>query len=127
MKAGLRRVASGFAAATLLCLAAGALRGSEQDRVRLEISVTAEATGEPIKNASVYVKFKQSRTWRRDKDRTFVLKTNPEGKAVVPELPEGRVLVQIIAPGWKTYGEFHEIAGPKQTIDIKLQRPKKQY
>lgn len=127
MRPGLRRAVVGTVAAALVCLAAGSGWGSEQDRVRLEITVTAEATGEPVKNASVYVKFKQSRTLWRDKERTFTLKTNPEGKAVVPEVPEGKVLVQIIAPGWKPYGEYHEIAGPKQTIEIKLQRPKKWY
>lgn len=125
MKSGLRRVTIGVAAGLLLGLATGRLAADDRDKVRLEISVSAETTGEPIKYATVYVKYKQSRALRRDKEHTMTLKTNPDGKAIVPEVPEGRVLVQVIAPGWKTYGEFHEISGPKQVIEIKLKRPKK--
>jgi len=46
---------------------------------------------------------------------------------VVPRLPEGNVLIQVIAPGWKTYGKFHEIKGPKQVIEIALDKPPKWY
>jgi len=33
----------------------------------------------------------------------------------------------VIAEGWKTYGEFHEVESPKASIEIKLERPKKWY
>lgn len=116
-----------MAAAVLIVLAGVALRAAEEDRVRLEITVTAATSGEPIKNASVYVRYKKARALRKDKTISLHLKTNPDGKAIVPEVPEGRVLVQIIADGWKTYGEFHQIKSPKQSIAIELVRPKKWY
>ncbi len=53
--------------------------------------------------------------------------TNREGRAVLPVLPAGEVLVQIVMPGWKTYGRFHTLRGPKQVLKIKLKKPKKWY
>ncbi len=114
--------------AGLLCfLVTAAPPAVAEDMVRLEIKLTAKKSGKPIKNASVYVKFKQKRLLRRDKKKEWSVKTNPEGRAVVPRLPEGNVLIQVIAPGWKTYGKFHEIKGPKQVIEIALDKPPKWY
>lgn len=119
--------AVGFAVAALVVLASAGRLAAEEDRVRLEITVTAATSGEPIKNAAVYVRYKKARALRKDKTISLSVKTNPDGAAIVPEVPEGQVLVQVIAEGWKTYGEFHEVKSPKQSIDIKLVRPKKWY
>lgn len=116
-----------IAVAALVVLASAGRLAAEEDRVRLEITVTAATSGEPIKNASVYVRYKKARALRKDKAISLSLKTHPDGTAIVPEVPEGRVLVQVIAEGWKTYGEFHEVKSPKQSIEIKLVRPKKWY
>lgn len=118
---------SGLALAALLILAAAHGLAAEEDRVRLDITVTAATSGDPIQNASVYVRYKKGRLLLKAKTISLTVKTNPDGKAIVPEVPQGKVLVQVIAEGWKTYGEFHEMEGPKQTIEIKLERPKKWY
>ena len=118
---------SGLALAALLFLAAANGLAAEEDRVRLDITVTAAASGHPIQNASVYVRYKKERALQKDKTISLTVKTNPDGKAIVPEVPQGRVLVQVIAEGWKTYGESHTIESPKHTIEIKLERPKKWY
>ncbi len=100
----------------------------DQDKlVRLEVQVTSEKTGQPIDNATVYIKFKRKRLFRRDKRHEWTVKTNREGRAVLPVLPAGEVLVQIVIPGWKTYGRFHTLRGPKQVLKIKLKKPKKWY
>jgi len=39
----------------------------------------------------------------------------------------GRVLVQVVAEGWKTYGRWLDITDPKQTIKVHLERPPKWY
>lgn len=111
----------------LLGVSGGLARGAGNDRVRLEVVVTSEEKGEPIENAVVYVKFKEERLLRRDKQREWNTKTNQNGKAVFPELPEGRVLVQVVATGWKTYGRFHTLRGPKHILEIKLKPPRKWY
>ena len=99
--------------------------GKSPARVRLEILLTAKADGKPIKNASVYVKFTEKRRLRRDKKREWNLKTNPDGRAVLKLIPAGTVLIQIVAPGWRTYGRFHELKGEKVSLEIELERPPK--
>jgi hypothetical protein len=49
------------------------------------------------------------------------------GVVHVPEIPRGKFLVQIIAPGWKTFGEYYEVEQAEQTINIELVRPPKWY
>jgi len=116
------------AALAVLLLTLPALPGAaEDDSTRLEIEVTAQEGGEPIANAIIYLKFKEKRTLWKDKKREWTVKSNPDGKAVVPVIPVGRVLVQVVCKGWKTYGDFHELEGPKHSLEIKLERPRKWY
>ena len=55
------------------------------------------------------------------------VKTNQSGIAHVPDAPLGRVLVQVVADGWKTYGHWYDITDAKQTIKVHLDRPPKWY
>jgi hypothetical protein len=70
-----------------------------------------------VDNASVYLRFPKEKKVELD------LKTNQEGVARSPEIPQGKVLIQIVAPGWKTYGEYHDVSESEQTIQIHLVRP----
>jgi len=116
-----------LAALLLAALGAGLAAAAEDDEVRLEVTITAEETGDPIPNATVYLKYQEKRFLRKDKKVEFSSKSNDKGTAAFPPVPEGRVLVQIVAKGWKTYGKFHEIEGPKQTLEVKLQPVKRWY
>ena len=115
--------------AALLVAAAGAglSAGPQDEEVRLEVAITAEESGDPITNATVYLKYEEKRFLRKDKKIEFTSKTNDDGKAVFPLVPEGRVLVQIVAKGWKTYGKYYELEGPKQTLEVKLQPARRWY
>ena len=115
-----------LATVALLCSLAAPLAAGE-DGVRLQVVVTAENTGKPIVYATIYVKFKEKRLLWKDKKRAWQVKTNHQGKASFPEMPEGKALVQVIAKGWKTYGRFHELKGPKHVLEIKLEKPKRWY
>jgi hypothetical protein len=84
---------------------------------RLRIEVTGGDQNKPVADASVYLRI------AKDKKSEMDLKTNQEGVARSPEIPQGRVLIQIVAPGWKTYGEYHDISESEQTIQIHLARP----
>ncbi|MGB8472660.1 MAG: hypothetical protein WCE61_01095 [Candidatus Acidiferrum sp.] len=94
---------------------------------RLTIEVTAGDKSVPVENASVYVKYIEQRTLRRDKKVELNVKTNREGIAHVPDAPLGRALIQIIADGWKTYGRWYNITDPHQVIKIRLEKPPKWY
>jgi len=84
---------------------------------RLRIEVTGGDTNKPVADASVYLRFPEKRKEELD------LKTNQEGVARSPEIRQGKVLIQIVAPGWKTYGEYHDATEAEQIIQIHLARP----
>ena len=95
--------------------------------VRLTIVVTGGEDKKPIDSASVYIRFVEERKLGRDKKIEMNLKTNQAGVCHVPVVPPGNFLVQVIAEGWKTYGEYHELNQAEQTINITLVRPPKWY
>jgi hypothetical protein len=96
-------------------------------QTRITIEVTGGEKGVPVENASVYVKFIEEHSLRKDKKLEMNVKTSRDGIAHVPNAPMGRVLVQVVAEGWKTYGHWLDITDPKQTIKVHLERPPKWY
>jgi hypothetical protein len=100
---------------------------SDSDTVRLTIVVTAGEDKKPVDSASVYVRFVEGRKLRKDKKIEMNLKTNAEGVCHSPEIPQGKILVQVIAPGWKTFGEYYDVNEPERTIQIELAHPPKWY
>lgn len=89
-------------------------------RIRIEVT----GNDKPIGNASVYVKFHESGGFfHKDKLAELNLKTNEDGSVKVPEVPRGKVLIQVIAKGWHTYGKWYDIEDAEQTIQIKLVPP----
>jgi hypothetical protein len=100
---------------------------SSSNSVHLTIVVTTAEDKKPVDSASVYVKYVQGRLLGKDKKIEMNLKTNMSGVVHVPEIPRGKFLVQVIAPGWKTFGEYYEVEQAEQTIKIELARPPKWY
>jgi hypothetical protein len=94
---------------------------------RLTIEVTGGEANKPVENASVYLKTVEERTILKDKKTELNVKTNQQGVAHIPEAPLGRVLIQIVVPGWKTFGKWYDITDPKQVVKIHLERPPQWY
>jgi hypothetical protein len=84
----------------------------------------------PLDRASVIVRFIQGRAYlkfgKHIRD-TYELRTNEEGQATIPEIPQGKILIQVIAHGYQTFGQTFDIEEAERTIDIKLNPPQKQY
>lgn len=93
---------------------------------RLKIEVSGGDDNKPVENASVYVKYVESRLLK-DKKVELNVKTNREGVAHIADAPMGRALIQVIAEGWKTYGRWYDVTEPQQTIKVHLERPPKWY
>lgn len=94
---------------------------------RITIEVIGGDNNVPVENASVYVKYIDERKLLKDKKLELNVKTNREGIAHIPETKLGKVLIQVVADGWKTYGRWFDITDPKQTIKVHLERPPKWY
>jgi uncharacterized protein involved in tolerance to divalent cations len=105
--------------------ASTAPKQSQSNRIRIEV-VGGDADA-PVENASVYLKYVEERKLRKDKKIELNVKTNREGVAHIPDAPMGKVLVQVIAEGWKTYGKWMEITDSRQTIKVKLDKPPRWY
>jgi hypothetical protein len=93
---------------------------------RLTVEVTGGDSNKPVENASVYVKTVEEHLIK-DKKSEVSVKTNQVGIAHVPDPPVGRVLIQIVADGYKPYGHWFDVTDAKQTIKIHLERPPKWY
>ena len=95
--------------------------------VRLTIVVTGGEDKKPVDSASVYVRYVEEHKHGKDKKIEMNLKTNQSGVCHVPVIPPGKFVIQVIADGWKTYGEYYDINQTEQTINITLVRPPKWY
>jgi hypothetical protein len=84
---------------------------------RLRIELTGGDANKPVADASIYLRFPDQKKVELD------LKTNQEGIARSPEIRQGKVLIQVVAQGWKTYGEYHDVTESEQTIQIHLVKP----
>ena len=98
-------------------------KSNEPAKVKLKIQLTSP-DDKPIGNASVYVRFNESGgLFHHDKLAELNLKTNQDGSVKVPEIPQGNILIQVVAKGWRTYGKWYDIETDEQTISIKLDPP----
>ena len=87
--------------------------------------ILRDYNGKPIKNAAVVLhpvnaKGKQSKGG-------LELKTGDDGKAGIDGIPYGPLRVQVLAPGFQTFGEDYEVNKPETEITVKLKRPGGQY
>lgn len=98
-----------------------------QPITRLTIEVTGGDKNAAVENASVYVKYLEEHAITKDKKLELNVKTNASGVAHVPAAPTGRVLIQVIADGWKTFGRWYDITDLNQEFKIHLERPPKWY
>jgi hypothetical protein len=96
---------------------------------KLKITVVAAETGKPIGSASVYIRFPEGKTLftRKDKEAEMNFKTNQDGTVKVPGVPRGKTLIQIVAPGWHTFGKYYDIEKDEEEIQIKLDKPPRWY
>ena len=91
---------------------------------RIVVNVLRASDDKPIANAAVIF-----HPIEGDRDKgELELKTNGDGQAVIDVLPIGdTVRLQIIADGFKTYGQDFQNDKNDLTFDIKMKRPGEQY
>jgi hypothetical protein len=91
----------------------------------LRFVVVRDYNGKPVRNAAVVLhpvnkKGKQGRGG-------LELKTDNDGRTNIDGIPYGPLRVQVLVPGFQTFGEDYEINQPEMLITVKLKRPGKQY
>src|SRR5689334_16148559 len=98
---------------------------AQHKSANLEFVVVKDSNGKPVKNAEIVLHPVDKNG--HQKDEGVELKTHEDGKANINGVPYGKLRVQVIAQGFRTYGEDFDISQPKHAITIKLQKPAEQY
>jgi Carboxypeptidase regulatory-like domain len=91
----------------------------------LSFVVLKDDNGKPVRNAAV-VLHPVGQHGKQAKGG-FELKTDPEGKTHFDGIPYGAIRIQVIAPGFQTFGNDYEINQQDQEITVRLKRPQGQY
>ena len=95
---------------------------------RLTVQVTTLG-GKPIDRADVVIKFVKGRSAFKIKKvrTTWEMRTNQEGVAKVPAIPQGSIKIDVIAKGYQTFGQIYDVSEEEKTIEVKLNPPQEQY
>ena len=116
-----------FAAALCLSFAATVLAAPPMTTLRVEVKTH---TDKPIERASVIVTFVEGRDYMKLGKKIYIpfeLKTNMDGVAKIPPVPQGKIKVQVIAKGYQTFGEVFAVNEAEKTIEVKLNPPQQPY
>jgi len=129
----LRRIARLFTVSSVAVLLAVSLLSAQESHrrgrkykvppptSRVDVTILRDEDGKPVENAAVIFHLEGDKG-------NMELKTNDDGKTFIDVLPTGsRVLLQVIAKGFQTYGQSFDVDQPNVAIEVKLNRPGKQY
>ncbi len=115
----------------LLALCLGCCVGAQAKSPQTVIKiVVTNQFDKPVPNAEVILDFLGSRDivkGLRRKRIHWEVRTNQEGRAHFPPVPEGTVQLQVNSKTYQTFGEKIDIAGEEKLVEITLSEPQKQY
>jgi hypothetical protein len=86
--------------------------------------------GNPVDRASVIITFVEGREPMKLYKKHVLhweLKTNQQGIAKIPSIPQGKIKVQVIATNYQTYGDYFQVQEPEKTLTVQLKDPQPQY
>jgi carboxypeptidase family protein len=111
----------------LVCVCAAFAAGPAMTKITISVKTD---TGRPVERASVIVRFIQGHNYLKLGKAirtTYELRTNEEGEARIPEIPQGKIRIQINAKGYQTFGQIFDINEEERAVEIKLNPPQPQY
>lgn len=111
----------------LLALASPVRADPPMTKLRIEVKNIYD---KPVQRASVVVRFVEGRSiakFGRKIITHWELRTNQEGIANIPTIPQGKIRVQVIAKGYQTFGKVFEVNEEEKTLEVKLNPPQTQY
>jgi hypothetical protein len=91
----------------------------------LSFVVLKDYNGKPVRNAAVVL-----HPVKKNGDQTkggMELKTDDDGRTHIDGIPYGPLRIQVLVPGFQTFGEDYKIDKPELEITVRLKKPKGQY
>lgn len=99
-----------------------------QTEIRVQVK---DQTGRPVERAAVILDFvgahRQVFKLGRREPKHWEIRTNLEGVARFPSIPQGKIRVQVIAKNYQTFGDAFDVDEAQKTIEVTLKPPQKQY
>jgi Carboxypeptidase regulatory-like domain len=112
----------------ILLLTATTILAIPQTEIRVEVK---DEKGRPVERASVILDFlgshRQVFKLGRREPKHWEIRTNQQGVARFPSIPQGKIRVQVIAKTYQTFGDAFDIDDEQKTIEVTLKPPQKQY
>jgi hypothetical protein len=102
---------------------------AEDEMTKLTVEVRTQG-GRPVDRAGVVVRFVEGRSivkFGKQIRTSFELRTNQDGVVKIPSIPQGKILVQVIAKGYQTFGKTFDVGEEEKIIEVKLNPPQAQY
>src|SRR5947199_7120057 len=121
--AGLKTFSLKTVALFLVLMMGAAL--AEHKSATLQFIVIKDENGKPVRNAEIVLHGVDKHGKQRSDG--LELKTHEDGKAEIGGIPFGKIRVQVIAHGLRTFGEDFDINQPTHQITIKMKKPQEQY
>lgn len=87
--------------------------------------IVKEDNGKPVRNAAVIMH--PVNTHGQQSRGGLELKTDADGKTSFDGIPYGKLRVQVLAPGFQTFGEDYDVDKAQLDLTIKLKHPQDQY
>ena len=111
--------------ACLLAAGIGVWAATPMTKLTVEVK---SLEGKPVDRASVTVRFVEGKAIKVvKKHATFEMRTDQDGVARIPEIPQGKIRIQVIAKNYQTFGQVFDIDQEEKTIEIKLNPPQAQF
>jgi hypothetical protein len=96
--------------------------------IRIEVK---DPRGRPVERAAVILDFltahHQVFKLGKREAKHWELRTNLDGVAHFPPIPQGTIRLQVIAKNFQTFGENVDVDEAQKTLQITLNPPQKQY
>jgi hypothetical protein len=96
-------------------------------KLRIEVK---NLSGKAVERASVVVRFIEGRSVVKlgKKIKTnWELRTNQDGVAAIPPIPQGKITLQVYAKGYQTFGDVIDVNEEEKTVAVVLKPPQSQY
>ena len=97
---------------------------------KIRVEVRKALNDKPVDRASVVVRFVEGRSVVKLGKKimtSYQMRTNQDGVASIPAIPQGKIQIQVIAKGFQTFGQIFDIGEDEKTVEIKLKDPQPQF